>query len=184
MMRRGILVVIVAMAAACSKGGAGDPCAQAYAKASSLGAMGGQGYGDSAVIFGTACPDLSKDDFTCIAKATTVDQLKACDHAGKVIRARFNAMKASHHGMGQPDPKVGEALREVADAVCACKDSACLVGVGQQHRAAIDTVTNGEPPHDQASMDVAKRMGGCFEAIVKNDRARIDKAGSGGSAAK
>jgi hypothetical protein len=176
--------MIVALAAACSKGGAGgaDPCAQAYAKASSLGAMGGQGYGDSAVIFGTACPDLKKDDFACIAKATTVDQLKACDHAGKVIKARFNAMKGSHHGSGQPDPKVGAALREVADAVCACKDSACLVAVGQQHRAAIDAVTNGEPPHDdKAAMEVAKRMGGCFDAIVKNDRARIDKAGSGGS---
>jgi len=183
---RGVLVFVAIMSlGACSKKTAGSsgPCATAYANARSLGLMGGerQGFGASALIFGTACLDFTKDDLACIEKATTASQLRACGHALQVlITTGSKAMQSGHHGGdAKPDPRLADALQEITDAVCECDDSACLVGVGQHHRSAIDVMNNAaEPTGDSTIMAVSKRMGQCFEMIVENDQARLYKAGT------
>ena len=182
----GLSIALAVAAAACSKH-APDPCEQAYAKLIGIGAMGGQGYGQDALLFGAACADLGKDDFACIEKATSERDLTACDHARSVIEARSMAMQVDR-GAPTADPAVIKAMGETADAICGCKDAACMVGVGQRERAAIDRIVKNPPaPDDPDAKAAGDRIGKCTAAVDAHERAAragsaAARAGGGASA--
>jgi len=123
-------IVAIAAGVACGSGKTSDPCASAYRVVQPL-AFGGATYaGPPALMFGMVCPDLTVDDFKCITNATTKDALKACSHAMSAISERV---------AGEPKGPAPQSLAtdfaRIADAVCACPDTECILRVGQSEHA-------------------------------------------------
>ena len=122
-------IIAIAAGVACGSGKTSDPCATAYHIVQPL-AFGGATYaGPPALMFGMVCPDLTVDDFKCIANATTKETLKACSHAMTAISERVAG-----------EPKAAPAslatdFARIADAVCACPDTDCILQVGQREHA-------------------------------------------------
>jgi hypothetical protein len=117
---------VVALLAACSK--APDPCVMAFHGVQSL-AFGGAPYaGPPALMFGMACPELTGDDFTCLGAVKTREDLDRCDHAARAIGSRVG-------GEGSASPTLAADLARLADEVCACEDTDCILGVGQKEHA-------------------------------------------------
>ena len=118
-------LVVVALIAACSK--APDPCVMAFHGVQSL-AFGGAPYaGPPALMFGMACPDLTTDDFTCLGAVKTHEDLDRCDHAARAIGSHVGG-----EGSGSP---VAADFARLADEICACEDTDCILGVGQKEHA-------------------------------------------------
>jgi hypothetical protein len=163
-------LAILALVAGCASGAPKpDPCRDAYVHVEGQGMFGGQEYaGEMALAWGMACDDLTKDDLACIDKATTMSDLDTCTHAGKVIRARNDAFEHDRSaGNGEADER---AVAKIADAVCRCKDLACLVGVGEHQRAPLASLLDGPPPAEASAG--ARRFGTCMMAMPPPTPAR------------
>jgi hypothetical protein len=123
-------IIAVAGCVACGPAKTSDPCANAYHVVQPL-AFGGATYaGPPALMFGMVCPDLTVEDFQCIINATTKDTLKTCSHAMTAISERV---------AGEPNGPAPQSLAadftRIADAVCACPDTDCILHVGQREHA-------------------------------------------------
>jgi len=117
---------VVALIAACNK--APDPCVMAFHGVQSL-AFGGAPYaGPPALMFGMACPDLTSEDFTCLGAVKTREDLERCDHAARAIGSHVG-------GEGSASPTLAGDLARLADEVCACDDTDCILGVGKKEHA-------------------------------------------------
>ena len=121
---------LVAIGAGCSSSKPVDACATAFHKVQPL-AFGGASYaGPPALMFGMVCPALTGDDYECITRATDEESLKKCSHARAAITERV-----AGPGPDKPSPTLAEDYARIADAVCACPDTDCIVAVGQREHA-------------------------------------------------
>jgi hypothetical protein len=123
-------IVAIAAGVACGSAKTSDPCASAYHVIQPL-AFGGATYaGPPALMFGMVCPDLTVEDFQCITNATTKDTLKGCAHAMTAISERV-----AGEPKGSASPSLAADFTRIADAVCACADTDCILHVGQREHA-------------------------------------------------
>ena len=123
-------VAVAVAVAACSSTKAPDPCATAFHTVQPF-AFGGATYaGPPALMFGMTCPALTGEDYECIARVTDKESLKKCTHAMKAISDRVA-------GPGPTDvsPYAADDFARIADAVCACPDTDCILAVGQREHA-------------------------------------------------
>jgi len=92
-------------------------------------AFGGAPYaGPPALMFGMACADFTTDDLTCLGNAKDKTDLDKCDHAARAI-----ASKVTGASSGSASPT--QDLARLADEVCACEDTDCIIAVGQREHA-------------------------------------------------
>ena len=166
-MRTGWIAVALTLAA-CSKDSASssaDRCAAAYSHAASVGAFGGQGYGgEIALGFGMGCDQLTPDDLACVTKASTKDELDHCDHASQTLATRLRSFHETSDDAAPIDPK---KLATIADAMCACKELRCLVGVGDHHRALLEELLASGYPTAPESQAVLTRLGDCLDKLER-----------------
>ncbi len=86
------LIAVAALACGGRAQTAGGRCESTYAHVAKTpgfaDSIGGATYGAGMhLVFGAACHDFTKDDLACLDKAATIDAVKACAHAARVVGA-------------------------------------------------------------------------------------------------
>jgi hypothetical protein len=156
---------VVVSALGCSKssgsGAAPDRCTGAFASASAIGAFGGKSYGGVvALSFGMSCEELTADELTCIQGAKSNDELQRCGDAADKIAASVRAISAGRTG---GEAATSKDVVTLSDAVCACKDAGCIVGVGRKQRILLQRLVTMSMPTDDASKTALGRLATCLE---------------------
>lgn len=125
-----VVVALVAGTAGCSSSKPVDACTVAFHKVQPVLFHDAKALGPPAFVFGMACSAMTGDDYECITRATDEDGLKKCTHVQTALSERL-----SGPGQETESPTLVEDFARIADAVCACPDSDCILAVGQREHA-------------------------------------------------
>src|SRR5215471_12201933 len=130
---RTLAILALVLAGCGGKSASKSRCADAFVHLRSIDVFATGAAKLDALAFGLACTDLTDEDLACMNGVKTRDGVPSCKHAGVAVLA--TAVDLQH--LGTQGGSAADAPAGVADAVCACADDACLVGLGESRGDAI-----------------------------------------------